>query len=795
MKSGLFSAVTSAFIIDIQSELKPDYEEMNNTLLELLFNATVGNIPPGQPVSLPRWTGPDPTVRQVQATLYATLCATLLAAFLATLGKQWLSRYRQTETHRSVEERSRNRERKLNGIDRWHFRSVMQFAPLVIQGSLALLCAALTQYLWGVDRTISSVIAGFASFGFILYVAFVAASVISFDCPFQTPVSLLARSVVDTAKLWLRGQPKRAVSDLTTLARGGLTVDTAPLQGLHRRVYYSSLALAWDRRYRFDARCITRMLVMSIDLDTIRLTMDFIQEVIWDAGIKTVPLGRIHGILTSCFDFTHPHTPILIPTLRDIAYLSAKAFTHIQAQQRCLPGHDGSTHVDDEWRTAARYTPLGSLGSTGDPDLESALLMVDKAFGRDVEIPWHEYRLSPAHHLWVSHLFVYHAWRDPQSKDVPVFVKYSLDPGKSPSDIVIADCLCIINVMLGTPFRVEDLAKRDKRLDPLALFYDSGTDVAPSRQMDAMLNRIFQNISRRFQGSYPTNADVSETALRVLKLITQLSTNAVATESYDLFRVIMQSEVAEETKMKASRLALCAAYRSTLAFVPPVGNPSHILDILRYHVGPLVKRKDRTRVISSVMRAIDSGYDDPTSRPWTWQIENPGEILTGFQHSPHPEAFKWWYRILWTNYGRLEPSVRDRLDDIAMNEGDKVDLKQCRIAVEKQIEKVKELGGAVSSVTLEEVYSRLTTFIYHTDKVRDDLQAFEQTHFFPPVAAVDPMADQFPPYSTGLPALGDGASQRPLTTLPFPSTRSVCTVSALNHFISYITTLPPNPPL
>ena len=465
MESGLFSAVTSAFIIDIQSELKPDYEEMNNTLLELLFNATVGNIPPGQPVALPRWTGPDPSIRQVQATLYATLCATLFAAFLATLGKQWLSRYRQTETHGSVEDRCRDRERKLNGIYRWRFRSVMQFAPLAIQGSLALLGAALTQYLWGVDRAISSVIIGFASFGFILYVAFVAASVISFDCPFQTPISLVARSVVDMAKLWRRDHPRRVASDLTTLAKGGLTVGTAPLQGLHRRVYYSSLALAWERGYRFDARCITRMLVMSTDLDTIRLTMDFVQEVIWDAGIKTVPLGWIYRKLTSCFDFTHPHTPILIPTLRDIAYLSAKAFTHIQVQQRCVPEHDGSTHVDDEWRTATRHTPLGSLGSTGDPDLESALLMVDKAFGRDVEIPWHEYRLSPAHHLWVSHLFVYHAWRNPQSKDVPVFVKYSLDPGKSPSDAVITDCLYIINIMLGAPFRIEDLTERDKRLD------------------------------------------------------------------------------------------------------------------------------------------------------------------------------------------------------------------------------------------------------------------------------------------------------------------------------------------
>jgi len=450
---------------------------MNNTLLELLLNATIGNIPPGHPVSPPRWTGPNPAVRQAQAILYATLCATLFAAFLATLGKQWLSRYRQTEAHGSIEDRCRDRERKLNGIDKWQFRSVMQFAPLAIQGSLALLGSALTRYLWEVDRTVSSVVIGFAIFGFILYMAIVVVSVLAFDCPFQTPVSLLVRSMIDTVRLWRRGHPRRTTSDLTILAKGGLTVGTAPLHGLHRRVYYSSLSLAWERGYRFDARCISRMLVMSTDMDTIRLTMDFVQEVIWDAGIKTVPLGWIYGKLISCFDFTHPHTPILIPSLRDVAYLSAKAFTHIQVQRHRIAENGGPSHVGENWRTDTRHTPLGSLGSTSDTDLESALLMVDQAFGRDVEIPWNEYRMSAAHHLWVSHLFVYYAWHDLRSEEASVFVKYTLDTDKSPVGAVITDCLYIIDIMLGTQFRIEDLTRRDKRLNGLTFFDKSDADV------------------------------------------------------------------------------------------------------------------------------------------------------------------------------------------------------------------------------------------------------------------------------------------------------------------------------
>ena len=308
---------------------------------------------------------------------------------------------------------------------------------------------------------VSSVVIGFTSMGFILYVAMVAVSVLSFDCPFQTPLSLLIRSVIDTVHSWKQDH-KQATPDLTALARGGLTVGTAPLHGLHRRVFYSSLSLSWEKGYRFDARCITRMLGMSTDVDTIRLTMDFVQEVIWDARIRNVPLGWIYKKLISCFDFTHPQTPILIPTLRDIAYSSAKAFTHIQIQQQCFPHHSGPDPMNEDWHPNTSHTPLGSPGSRGDPDLECALLMVDRTLGRDVKIPWDEYQSSPAHHLWVSHLFVFSALREPLSDDVSMFVKSSFD--KCPSDAVIADCLCIINIILGTPFRIEDITTRDKRL-------------------------------------------------------------------------------------------------------------------------------------------------------------------------------------------------------------------------------------------------------------------------------------------------------------------------------------------
>ena len=91
-QAGLFSAVTSAFIIEVNSELQPDPNQESAALLHvILYNmnntAFSNNIP-----TIPQpWTGPPPAIAQVQAIMYASLAASLFATFLAMLGKQWLN--------------------------------------------------------------------------------------------------------------------------------------------------------------------------------------------------------------------------------------------------------------------------------------------------------------------------------------------------------------------------------------------------------------------------------------------------------------------------------------------------------------------------------------------------------------------------------------------------------------------------------------------------------------------------------------------------------------------------------
>ena len=61
-QAGLFSAVTSAFILDVQSQLQPDTGDETVALLRVLIDTTFGNDAP----TLPQWAGPPHAIVQVQ---------------------------------------------------------------------------------------------------------------------------------------------------------------------------------------------------------------------------------------------------------------------------------------------------------------------------------------------------------------------------------------------------------------------------------------------------------------------------------------------------------------------------------------------------------------------------------------------------------------------------------------------------------------------------------------------------------------------------------------------------------
>ena len=449
-KAGLLSAVTAVFIVDVQNGLRPDYEIVAGTVL-----ASNG---------ITQWNGPGKAVVRVQAILYSSLCASFTAAFVAILGRQWLNHYATPERGSSIDS-IRNRKLKMDGMNAWHFNLIMDCLPLMLQAALVLLGSGLSYHLFFLDQTAAGVVIGFTSFCLFFYTISNFAATLSRHCPFQTPLSLALRYF---ARRWL---PKRWRSSSKASgprpsrpkSKGGdpllpmwtLAADPDPL--------FSHRDTDWDG-YVVYSDCITWMLEKPIEQDALKAIIGFVPEIVWHAGIKSVPLQKIYGTLLECFD-ERSVPPAVLSRHRDQAYLSAKAVVHVLVQRKCL-GDNSDTTVSKT--IAAKHRALGTRRYTSDGELESTLGMIDQVLDKGKAIVWDGFKLSVEHHSWMAHILLYRAWdvlgsSRNLSDDVTGFIRYTLSMDPPPSDVIVADCLMMLGLLIGINIHMDDLSVVDKR--------------------------------------------------------------------------------------------------------------------------------------------------------------------------------------------------------------------------------------------------------------------------------------------------------------------------------------------
>ena len=262
-QAGLFSAVTSAFIIQVSSGLQPDPNEDTAALLRVLIykvdNTAFGdNIP-----TIPQpWTGPPRMIVQVQTILFASLAASLFSAFLAMLGKQWLNRYASVDMRGSAIERSQNRQQKLDGIDSWYFDRLMESLPLMLQAALLLLGCALSRYLWEINTTVASVVLGVTSFGVLFYLFIVVAGAVFVSCPYQTPGAHILRPILRSIL-----DPLRHVPDI-------LHTISAPQSGFSALISFCLLVVLFSLLLHFSSTLLLRHYSLVFLLPPILLFSD-----------------------------------------------------------------------------------------------------------------------------------------------------------------------------------------------------------------------------------------------------------------------------------------------------------------------------------------------------------------------------------------------------------------------------------------------------------------------------------------------------------------------------------------
>ena len=198
--AGLFSAVSSAFVIDINLNLQSDPNQESAILLRVIFLTLNQSAIPGETPAVPP-TQEDPPGKIVTAAclMCASLLISSLAAFVAMPGKQWLDRYLRNSGG-SVIERCGDRQRKCDGLEKWSSHFFVEGLSLMLQAALLLLACGLCRYMWSVNASVAYTLISLTGLGVVFYVGILIAGTSSYACPFQTPVSTALRGL--RKKIW-----------------------------------------------------------------------------------------------------------------------------------------------------------------------------------------------------------------------------------------------------------------------------------------------------------------------------------------------------------------------------------------------------------------------------------------------------------------------------------------------------------------------------------------------------------------------------------------------------------------
>ena len=335
------------------------------------------------------WSGPSKAQATVATILYASLCTSLLAAFLAMLGKHWLHRYTRHEGG-SVSERCEDRQRKLDGIDRWPFRVAIETPSFLLQLSLLLLLAGFSRYLWEVRRVISLVAIAFAGGIAVFYLMITCIGTFSYEFPFQTQLSFVFRHI------------------------GINRFIAKPISNLfpeHRKPDPGAGCVFWTLDHITDPEVTVAALGHLVNIGWHYTTP------------KRVPLPQVAKIYMKCFDRNN----LVIPECREMARMAGRALIQLYTHQVCSckisdpaldrkvvanafnHNHHVSTTTLDHDPQVVTKALIHLSDTRRDSTLQPLSLIVKGIW----EPNWGSgYRWEMMHFdlPWISELWVYHVW-------------------------------------------------------------------------------------------------------------------------------------------------------------------------------------------------------------------------------------------------------------------------------------------------------------------------------------------------------------------------------------------------
>ncbi|KAJ7122072.1 hypothetical protein C8R44DRAFT_162974 [Mycena epipterygia] len=184
--AGLFSAILSAFLIEIRKGLQEDLQNITNTLLIILIENQHNMTGPAVPTST--HFEPTSSSRWVNGLWFSSLMFSLMSALGASLAKGWVTQFSSSVSGSSWGDAALHCSR-FRGLKRWHLKLIVQCLPIFIHIAFFLFSIGLVILVFQDDAAIGVVILILTAIVVLLYVASSIHPAYSLDSPFRTPVS------------------------------------------------------------------------------------------------------------------------------------------------------------------------------------------------------------------------------------------------------------------------------------------------------------------------------------------------------------------------------------------------------------------------------------------------------------------------------------------------------------------------------------------------------------------------------------------------------------------------------
>ena len=206
LQDGLFAAFLSAFLVYTIPQLQPNSTDITMDVLihisQQLSNLTT-------PAYTPTEFTVSPSIAVVNVLFFLSLALVLIDAFLAMLVKSWLQEFdRGWRKYTVAKFRAQERERRLQGLERWKLDELVTLLPVLIQTSLLLFCVGMLVLLFPI-HLISAILCSLTVVaGLIFYWFTICVSIFDPYAPFSSPVSrglvILSNALQTTLMTFIR---------------------------------------------------------------------------------------------------------------------------------------------------------------------------------------------------------------------------------------------------------------------------------------------------------------------------------------------------------------------------------------------------------------------------------------------------------------------------------------------------------------------------------------------------------------------------------------------------------------